>query len=1246
MRPYRHPFILALAMCVFGLNARAGTQNATVTGSVYVRSSGALLAGATVHLINAGIGFSQTQITGSDGTYTFISVPPAENYVISVEHSGFSPAVLTDIVLQVDEEKLLLPPFLLEAAAPANSPEAAQTPTQVPSQAAAQVSIPANRKSSKAPSVSLDLLSTTQSGVVDSRWVHNLPLVNRDFIDLALLVPGTYPVEQGSELEGASLVVNGARANMNNFLLDGADNNDYTINQSLPFQIVEAMQEFRVQASTENAEFGRSGGAQINVVSRSGSNSIHGELFEFNRNSALSARNFFSAYSGGSFHQFSRELQILGIGNPLTDPTLAGLYNQRNPFVNQNQFGGNIGGPLLIKDKLFGFLNWESFRLANPRALFEQVPGTVFRSASACQAAIGATCDPHALGLFNLYPSPNVPRTPFTDPASFTTGDGAFNIGQASNRTASDNFLERVDFRVSSRTSLSFKHNIQWINQLQAGNVPAGPTYPGSGTRVNGRNQNVSFNYVQQFTPRTANEFRFGWNRFRLTTSAQDASVDLAALGFQNLNPNIAGLPTISIGGAPATLALDGSLGAGAAAPSNRADNLFSVADNFSLTRGRHTWKFGGEFRDVRLNINNEALGRGLIGLFSVPIAAQFGASDVASIARVCPQSLPSFSSVFGGQCTQFGNGFERNFSTRSGAGFVQDQWRLARNFTLNYGIRYEVNTAPVERDNRLVNFYPALVTSLTASTGLTGGLMRGGSATIYDPLGNVIGTAPHAAPRAGYDTDYNGWGPRFGFAWDPWKDGKTVVRGGYALMFDQQPLQASVNQLLNPPFVQQNLSAFTPLPFAALSDTFSACAPFFTPGTGGCLTTSTNPNSGSDWFRFPYSIAAIDPHNRTPYVHQFHLGVERQLGNTAIFQVSYVGSAAHKLAALGDIRQCPIAAFLANSAACFSVNSAGVITTFNPFLFTSILDQENVANSNYSSLQVLFEMRAFHRLQLRGFYQFAKSIDDGSSQQPQVFLVPPLIASAVVSQTFDNPGSFATANNISPTLTLQGNLPIITTRPNLAQQSNNLAGERARSDFDVHHRAVIDYIYSVPRWAPKIGTGWELAGITTVQSGQPFSVYVDSLGTSLRPSLFGPVRINDDNPQAAIDNGTPMNTSGSAFNLKPTASLQPGALGRNTFTGPKLVNFDFAVIKNTFLSKSERANLMFKAEFFNLFNNANFRQPYSRGGLVFFDFAGSHNCGAQPGQAAACFAPDPFFGQILQAFPARQIQFALKLSF
>ncbi len=1249
MRRPRHFLILVLAIGVISLHARAGTQNATIVGAVYVRSSGAIVPGATVRLINAGIGFSQMQVTGSEGTYTFDNVPPAENYVISVEKSGFSPAVLTNIIVLVDEEKLVLPPFRLEAAVQANPPVGEQAPSQAPT----QVPAPASQQSRKAPLVSLDLLSTTESGVIESRWVHTLPLVNRDFIDLALLVPGTYPVEQGSVLQGASLVVNGARADMNNFLLDGADNNDYTVNQSLPFQIVEAMQEFRVQTSTENAEFGRSGGAQINVVSRSGSNAVHGGLFEFNRNSALSARNFFSAYSGGTFNQFAQEVNLSGFGNPLSDPTLSALYNLRKPQVNQNQFGGNIGGALL-KDKLFGFFNWESFRLTNPRPLFEQVPGIPLRSASLCPSYVqqSTPCDPGSLALFNLYPAPNVPATPFSDPNTLTTpnfqdtagvpvGSGAFSIGQSSDHTDSDNFLERVDWRISSRTGMSFKHNIQRINQLQAGDVLASAAYPGNGTRVNGRNQNFSYNYVQQLTSRTTNEFRFGWNRFRLTTTAQDASIDPATLGFQNLNSHTLGLPTLTVGGAFATFAPYSSLGSNFATPSKRADNVFSFADNLSLTRGRHTWKFGGEFRHVRLNINNDAAERGLVTFFSAPFVAAFGTPDVASIARICPESLPSFSTVFAQPCAQFGSGLERYFTTKSFDAYLQDQWRPWHNFTINYGIRYELNTAPVELHNRLVNFYPNL--------GTQGALVRGDSTTEFDPFGHVIGTVPHSAPRAGYDTDYNNWGPRFGFAWDPWGNGKTVVRAGYALMFDQQSLEPSVNMLLNPPFVQQNFGFInspgpngTAVNGFALGDTFSACSPQLLVGTGGCLSTSGDPNSTSNWFRFPYSITAIDRHNKTPYVHQFHFGVEQLLGSKGVFEAAYVGSAGHRLPQLRDISACKPAEFFSTfdpvtgSDACFDF-------TQNPFLFPSVINQQNSANSNFHSLQVRFEMRDFHGLQLRGFYQWAKSIDNGSSLQPQEFLVSPLIASLLTSLETINPDNFAGVNNISPTLTLQGNLPVFTTRPRLPQDSSNLAGERALSDFDIRHRFVLDYIYSVPRWAPVIGTGWKLAGITTLQSGQPFTVFVDYFGTPLRPNASGPVPINNHNPQAAIDNGIPMTFPGSIFDLSQAGQLKPGSLGRNAFRGPKFVNTDFAVLKDTPLGKAERANVQFRVEFFNLFNNVNFRQPYSRGGVVFDDLAGNFNCG---GAGATCFVPDPFFGQILQAFSARQIQFALKFSF
>jgi hypothetical protein len=451
------------------------------------------------------------------------------------------------------------------------------------------------------------------------------------------------------------------------------------------------------------------------------------------------------------------------------------------------------------------------------------------------------------------------------------------------------------------------------------------------------------------------------------------------------------------------------------------------------------------------------------------------------------------------------------------------------------------------------------------------------------------------------------------------------------------------VNLLLNPPFVQQDLAFY---PFPALRDTFSVCGPSEI-RSNGCQTVSSNPASISDWSLFPYSITAIDPDNRTPYVHQYHVGVQQRLGSNAVVEVAYVGSAGHRLPLLRSINQCPTPS---DPSSCFASNSAGEF--LHPFEVPSILDQENSANSNFNSLQVRLETRTFHGLQLSGFYQFAKSIDDSSSLQPQIFLTSPPLATLVVADTADNPDNFAGVNNISPTLNLQGSLPVITTRPNLPQDSSNLDGERGRSDFDIKHRFVLNYIYAVPRFAPLVGSGWQLTGITTVQSGQPFTVYADFLGESLRPDLVGPVPINMNNPGAAIDNGIPAGFPGSAFSFNSTFQLQPGSLGRNTFTGPKLINFDFALLKDTRLSKREGANLQFRVEFFNLFNNANFRQPYSRSGLFFSDASPNfvalfpELCRLNSSGNATCFLPDPFFGQILQAFPARQIQLALKLSF
>jgi hypothetical protein len=1136
--------------------------------------------------------------------------------------------------VSVGDNKLVLPPFLLQpvappapppAPAPAQPTEVTPTPGQPtpaqPTPVKPPAPPPAPARPVRMPSVSLDLVSTTAGGVVDSRSVRTLPLAGRDLLDLTLLLPGTYPVEQGSALEGASIVVNGIRANMNNFLLDGVDNNDYTINQSLPFQIVEAMQEFRVQTSVSAAEYGRVGGAQINTISRSGSNVFHGTLFGFGRNSRISAQNFFSAYNGGNFDLYNRAIDLNNNINryddpnssvspvPLEDPALASLYNKRRPKVNQIQFGANVGGALK-KDKVFGFFNWESFRVSNPRPVFEQGPPLCLRdnalaASTACYDSPGLTLNPIALNLYNLYPRPYVSSTT----ADINPNYQGFFAGESANRTSTDNFLGRIDWRKSDRVSMSFKHNLQRIDQTQGGTLPATANYPGNGTGVTGQNQNFSYNLVHQLTPRTTNEFRVGWNRFRLFAEPLDRSVDPAALGLRNMSKGL-GLPSLLVGGTFTALAPYTMLGADMSAPSRRTNSVWSGADNLSITHGRHNVKLGAEARYVRLDVANEAMGRGYLAFFTGPFVAVNGTPDVASIARVSPD---------------FGGGFDRSFRSQSYNLFLQDQWRVRSNFTVNLGARYELNTAPVEASDRLVNFYPDLK-----------GLVRANSKTILDPYGFELGTAQTRAPRAGFETDTNNISLHAGFAWTPRNSGKTVFRAGYAGVFDQQPLEPSVNMLLNPPYVEQWFSHY---PDVSLGDTFPAGFPDKNLGAGTFFNLDGD-GFDSFWYAQPYSITARDPHTQTPYVNQFHGGIQQQLGNRALFEVAYAGSMGRKLPRLRDVSPCTAAVFFNDPATCLSV--------VNPFMLNTILNQENSARSNFHSLIMRFEVRNLRGLNLRLHYQWAKSIDDASSLQPPVFGVNPLIAGYLANEFTINPDAFFGANNISPTLSLRPDLPVITTRPRLPQDSQNLRSERGRSDFDVRQRLVFNYAYDLPKWerGGRATSGWQVAGITTLQTGQPYSVFMDYLGMPLRPDQVRPATTSNINPLAAIDAATPVGfgdpgySSFSINNLwNPStgqARLKAGSLGRNTYIGPGLVNFDISVLKNTYFGEGERTNLQFRVEFFNAFNNVNFREPYSKGGLVFAD----------PVYGLFNGVWDPFFGKILQARAARQIQFALKLVF
>ncbi len=1244
--------LICLGLLV-GLPLWAVTQNALVTGDIF-DPKGAPIAGATVRLINAATGFSQSLQTDASGHFTFPSVPPAENYVLSVEASGFATAIRPGVTIQVGEAKLVLPPFLLQA-----STQPGEEKREEPSEA---------------PTVGLDMVSTTMGGVIDSSNLRTLPLGNRDFLDLGLLISGTYPVEQGSTLEGASLVVNGIRANMNNFLLEGVDNNDYTVNQSLPFQLVEALQEFRVQTSTSAAEFGRSGGAQINSVTRSGSNDLHGTFFWFNRVDALSASNPLSAYKGGTFDAFENwsriDSQIDATpdfpNRVLSDPLLAGIYNDgRTPPLTQNQFGINVGAPIK-KDKVFMFFNWESFRAHNERPVFSRVPSGLLRDPACC---VFDSSTALANALFNLYPFPNVGTSTVTDAFGNPVSDpmfgdvncgpfsgcssASFIAGESANSTDSDNLLGRLDARVSDHVGLSFKYNIQFVRQAQGGDLFATSAYPGNGIDTEGRNQNFSFNYNHQVSDAFFNEFRFGWNRFRLDSEPLDSPINSCGFFF-NLNFCNRGLPTILSGGV-FSFGQTSRLGAPLDAPTNRANNVWQFSDNISWVRGRHTIKVGGEIRHVRLNVRNEALGRGVLTFFNNAWIANTGLGDIASIAGTDLEfnrgedTTPTFTP---------GGGFDRSFSANSLDLFIQDTWRARKNVTINVGLRYELNQAPREARDRLINNYPGACPDPLC-------LIQSGSNAVLSPflgpfgdsMGAVFGddvistaTAGFTAPRAGYHTDKNNFGPHIGLAWDPFDKGKLVLRGSYGIFFDQESFTPSVNMLHNPPYVQQVFSFFD---FFDLADVY---APVVGPGffggyfnNGGAsreFFDNDGDGSFSEWFRGPYGIVTIDPDRRTPYVHQWNTSMQYQVDNNSLFEVAYVGSIGHKLPRSRLLLGCDQSAFIGDSGLTCANNFVGFGT--DPTQALSVVNQENTANSNFHSLQIRWETRQFHGLTLNMFYQWAKSIDNASSLSAPTILFSPGAGNFLCGFFAINCDQFAAVNTLSnPALNLRPGYPIITTRPLFPQDSSNLRGERGVSDFDVRHRFILRYIYDVPKFAGAVGSGWQLAGITPFQSGQPFSVYTDFFGVPLRPDLVGTGNVDGSNPDGAIDGGTvigcnvfatcPGTSTSSSFDPTTNTQFQPGDLGRNTFTGDGIVNFDFSILKNTYLGQDERYNIQFRMEVFNLWNHANYRLPYSNGGQV-LDFSGF-------GGGSTIF-PDPFFGTILQSRAPREIQFGVKLIF
>ncbi|HEV2021364.1 MAG TPA: TonB-dependent receptor, partial [Terriglobales bacterium] len=570
--------VLTCGLLLMAAPVFAATQNAMLYGTVY-DAAGNPMAGATVILENPALGFTRTTTTGSDGSYNFAEVPPAEGYRVTAAKGGTKLDIRAGITVNVGDERVILPPLKEQAATAA---------------------APVVEKKAEASAVTNEMVSSTVSGVITGDQLRSLPLYNRNFLALGLLTPNTHDTEANSELLGASFSVSGNRPNQNNFLLDGSDNVASSSNQAVPFQVNDSVQEFRLISSNASAEYGRNAGGTVNVVTRRGGNGFHGSVFGYWGNDVLNADNPLSVYNGSTFdsaaayagptsttivgplvlsdfsplryNSYVAVAEFLGFctdslsaftgvagtvactsggtggtgKNTRFDPAAVLAANNRfKPSFDSKQFGVNAGGPL-VKDKVFWFLSYEGTLIKNPNPIFERVPtrfdktydpfatgnfnfpvtgGQQDYPLGAC-TSVTAACG-SARGILSLFPNSNVVGVP---------GVLEFFRGQAPNFTHVHNGLARVDIMKSAANNFTIRYVAQGLNQLHDDTLPVQPNYPGNGAFRGALNQNINATWSHTFSTTLINEVRFAISRFNVSESAQDASFDATTLG---LTPNI-----------------------------------------------------------------------------------------------------------------------------------------------------------------------------------------------------------------------------------------------------------------------------------------------------------------------------------------------------------------------------------------------------------------------------------------------------------------------------------------------------------------------------------------------------------------------------------------------------------------------------------------------------------------------------------------------------------------------------------
>jgi hypothetical protein len=706
--------LIRLELALLGAMTLSGVSpNGTIVGAV-TDPSGLPIPGARLIIRNPATNAEREVETFLNGEYS-APVLPAATYEVTVKVPNFRRAVRGEV--KVDAGQTVRVDFRLEIG------DFAQTITVEGSP----------------PLVQSDVSGLGQ--VVDGRKLVELPLNERNFLDFTLLVPGAHAPSDGSQnsTQGAAVSVNGAREQSNNYLLDGIDNNDQSINIYAALPSVDAIQEFQVHTSGYSAAFGRNGGAQINVVLKSGTNDLHGSAFWFVRNRHLDAKNFFDLPD-------------------CTSSSTPGSCGEI-PGYDRHQFGGTAGGPLR-KDKTFLFVSYEGLRQRQAITRGATVPSQLQRQ-QALDAVPASLRNPAGEAVLRLYPAAN---------AGGDLSASNFHVAAPVLRNHIHQGLAKLDQRFGERDTFTGHYTAYDQDRFN----PYDPFFAftrlaGFGSFNQNRGQNSGGAWIHTFSHRTINEARFGYSRLRARIFQENSGVDRGReLGFPTLNPAPVdlGFPNVTVAG------FDG-IGEPINTPQERRPQTFHFSDTLAWNPeaggGRHQFKFGGEIRRVHLDFFLDLLARGWWQFFG-----SFSGNPLQDLLMGTPELAIATS----------GDTFT-NMRTNAWNFFVQDDIRLHPRLTLNLGLRYEYNSPPLDTQNRL---------SVPDTS-------PGSAVCSPRPDCQYIPAGARGLPRATFYGDKNNFAPRIGFAWRASGGGQAVLRGAYGVFFDVGILNGNVGPRFNPPF-------------------------------------------------------------------------------------------------------------------------------------------------------------------------------------------------------------------------------------------------------------------------------------------------------------------------------------------------------------------------------------------------------------------------------------------------------------